>query len=81
MLESLDITYYIAEHYLSLLLEEKKDQIIELLRELHDINYFSLSFGNKPAAANAQKAAVEEKLARPGISEQYRKALEYKLTV
>lgn len=81
MAESLDITYFIAERYPSLLPEEKRDQIIELLNELHDINYFSPSFGSKPAAAKAQKAAVEEKLAQPGISENYRKALEYKLTV
>ncbi len=81
MPESFDITYFIADRYPSLLPTENKDQIRELLNELHDVNYFSLSFGSKPAAAKAQKIAVEQKLAQPGISEKYRKALEYKLTV
>ncbi|KAE9379703.1 hypothetical protein N431DRAFT_398147 [Stipitochalara longipes BDJ] len=79
--DSLDITYYIAKQYPSLIPEDKKDQIIELLQELHNINYFSLSFGSRPAAVNAQTAAVNERLAQPGISEKYRKALEYKMTV
>jgi hypothetical protein len=79
--DSLDITYYITTQYPSLLPENYKDQIVELLNELHSINYFSLSFASKPAAANAQKVAVEQKLAQTGISEKYRKALEYKMTM
>jgi glutathione S-transferase len=77
--DSLDITYYITTQYPNLLPENHKDQIIELLKQLHNINYFSLSFGSKPAAANAQKLAVEEKLAQSAISEKYRRALEYKM--
>ncbi|KAG4442870.1 hypothetical protein IFR05_001666 [Cadophora sp. M221] len=79
--DSLDITHYIASNYPSLLPEEFKDRIVELLKELHDINYFSLSFGNKPTAAKAQEALVEKKLAQTDMSEVYRKALEYKLIV
>lgn len=79
--DSLEITYYIATQYPSLIPDNHKAQIIELLKELHSINYFSLSFGSRPASADAQKAAVEQKLAQTGISEKYRKALEYKLTM
>ncbi|KAK0112330.1 hypothetical protein ONS96_001578 [Cadophora gregata f. sp. sojae] len=79
--DSLDITYFIADNYLSLLPSDHKNEIIELLKELHAINYFSLSFGNRPASAKAQEAAVEKKIADPGISEKYRKALEFKLKI
>jgi glutathione S-transferase len=79
--DSLDITYYITAQYPGLLPENHKDQVIELLRELHHINYFSLSFGSKPGMATALKVPVEEKLAQAGISEKYRKALEYKVTM
>ncbi|KAH6706352.1 hypothetical protein BKA61DRAFT_558853 [Leptodontidium sp. MPI-SDFR-AT-0119] len=79
--DSLDITHYIASHCPSLLPEDYKEQIVELLKELHDINYFSLSFGNKPTAAKAQEALVEKKLAETDISEEYRKTLEFKLKV
>jgi len=46
---------------------------------LHGINYFSLSFGSKPAAAKAQELAMKKKIAVPGLSEKYREALEFKL--
>ena len=79
MPDSLDITYYITTQYPNLIPENIKDDIVELLNELHSINFFSLSFGSNPAAATPQKTSVEAKLAQPGISEKYRKALEYKL--
>lgn len=79
--DSLDITHFIASNYPSLLPENHKNEIIEFLKELHNINYFSLSFGSKPAAAKAQITAVEKRLADTSISEQYRKALEYKLNI
>lgn len=78
MPESLDITYYIAKQYPSLLPDSRVDQIVELLNELHDINFFALTFGSTPVVPTAKKVAVEEKLAQPGISEKYRQALEDK---
>lgn len=77
--DSLDITHFIASNYPGLLPPSHKNEIIELLRELHSINYFSLSFGSKPAAAKGQELAVEKKIADPNISEKYRRALEFKL--
>jgi hypothetical protein len=76
MPESLDITYYIAKQYPSLLPENHKDQILELLNELHNINFFALTFGSTPIVSTDKKLAVEEKLAQPGISKKYRHALE-----
>jgi hypothetical protein len=78
---SLGITYCIAKHYPSLLPEEKKHEIIELLRELHGINCFTLTLSSKPAEAYALTAAVEAKMAQPGVSERYRKALGFKMTM
>ncbi|KUJ08945.1 uncharacterized protein LY89DRAFT_598871 [Mollisia scopiformis] len=79
--DSLDITYYITTQYPGLVPESNKDQLIELLKELHRINFFSLSFGSRVGAVNAQKTAVEAKLAQTDISAKYRKALEYKKTI
>lgn len=78
MPDSLDITYYITTQYPNLIPEAMKDDLIELLNELHSINIFLLSYGNNPAAATPQLGAIEAKLSQPGISEKYREALEYK---
>jgi hypothetical protein len=78
MPESLDISYYIAKQYPSLLPESHKDQIFELLNELHNINFFALTFGSTPVVSTDKKVAVDEKLAQPGISEKYHQALEDK---
>lgn len=79
--DSLYITLYIAERYPTLLPAAHKDQILFLLHNLHDINYFSISFGNKPGAAVGMKAAIERLLAKSDLSELYKDALEYKLNV
>lgn len=73
--ESVDITLYIAETYPDLLPNE---QVRVLLEELHTVNYFSLSFAGRP---RTPKDGLLQLLARQDISDRYRKALEYKLTV
>ena len=75
MPESLDITYYIAKQYPSLRPENHKDQIVELLNELYNINFLALTFCSTPIVSTDKKVAVEEKLAQPGLSEKYRHAL------
>lgn len=77
--ESLDITYFLAEHYPGLCPERHIDQIKSLLAELHDINYFSLTYTHKPQRAADMEGAVIKVLAKSDLSEHYRKALEYKL--
>jgi glutathione S-transferase len=42
--DSLEITWYIADRYPSLAPAEHKEDIDHLLRDLHALNYFSLSF-------------------------------------
>ncbi|KAH8812214.1 hypothetical protein F5884DRAFT_784746 [Xylogone sp. PMI_703] len=79
--DSLEITLYIAKLYPELIPDGERSHIIDLLRELHSVNYFSLSFQKKPAYGQGLLSAVLERLQRPGISPRYQKALEYKLTV
>ncbi|KAJ9608654.1 hypothetical protein H2200_006425 [Cladophialophora chaetospira] len=79
--ESLEITYFLAEQYPSLFPNRQIDQIKTLLAELHDINYFSLTYTHKPQRAADMENAVHQVLADPKISNHYRSALEYKLKV
>jgi hypothetical protein len=77
--DSLAITIYTAGRHRSLLPAANKDQILRLLRELHGINYFSLTFGKKPAAALGMKSAIEKVMAQPDLSDRYQDALRFKL--
>lgn len=60
---------------------EHEPRIRQLLIDLHALNYFSLSFPDRPQVAHGIKVAIIRRLESPGISERYRKALEYKLTM
>lgn len=79
--ESLDITNLLAIHYPSLCPASLAGQIKILLAELHDINYFSLTYTHKPQRAVDMEDSVHQALTGPNVSERYRKALEYKLEV
>ena len=79
--DSLDITWYVADRYPSLVPANHKDEIDRFLRDLHALNYFSLSFEGKPHAPAAMKAAILKLMADPKTSQQYRDALAYKLTM
>lgn len=79
--DSLEITWYIAERYPSLVPAEHKEEINRLMRELHAVNYFSLSLGEKPHVPAAGKAMIVQLMENPGTSQRYRDALAYKLTM
>ncbi len=79
--ESVDITHLLAKHYPSLSPALLADQIKTLLAELHDINYFSLTYTHKPQRAVDMENSVHKVLDGANVSERYRKALEYKLEV
>lgn len=83
ILDSLDITLFIAKRYPDQLPESHHEGITALLDELHGLNYFSLSlaeFGG-PRVAAGLAAAVEKLLQDPDISDRYRTALEFKRDV
>ncbi|OAP65631.1 hypothetical protein AYL99_01603 [Fonsecaea erecta] len=79
--DSLDITFWLCERYPSLRPSEYANEINRLLRNLHAINFFTLSMRNRPQRAEMQEAAILAKMNTPDLSARHKKALEYKLTV
>lgn len=80
--DSLDITIFLAERYLPILVPTHlSDQIRPLLDELHDINYFSLTYTNKEDRVAEMQGALRGACSDPNISDRHRKALEDKLEV
>lgn len=57
-----------------------KNEIDKWLHCLHSLNYFSLSFPDRPHVADGLKVAVEKRL-QGDVSEKYQQALTYKLEV
>ena len=79
--ESLEITHWLAAKYPSLVPSERREEISQYLTDLHALNYFSLSFPGRPQIAHSFEANVNRRLADTGISDRYRKALEFKLAM
>lgn len=79
--ESVDITYFLAKHFPSLCPPHLSKQIRRLLAELHDINYFSLTYTHKPQRASDMENSVLKLLSDPAISSRWREALKFKLDV
>jgi hypothetical protein len=59
----------------------RKDEIDRFLRDLHALNYFSLSFEGKPYVPAAAKATILQLMEDPRTSQQHRDALAFKLTM
>ena len=77
--QNASITEHIASRHPRLLPAAHKDEIIALVREMHDsLNFFTLSFTKSPKLAAGFKSGVERILARNDISEEYWAALEFK---
>lgn len=76
--ETLDITWYLCDWYPGFLPREHANEIRRLIEELHEINFPVLTFGPQDRHALDLDASVHEILRRDDISEEYRKALEYK---
>jgi hypothetical protein len=62
----LEITFYLADHYPSPIPKTHESIIGKSLRELHALDYFSLSFPDRPHVAQGFETAVESAL--QGIS-------------
>lgn len=78
--DSLEITHFLAQQYPSLIPGKHKPEITQLLRELHALNYFSLSFPGRENVADGFKETVFKRL-DGDISDRYRNALTFKLGV
>ena len=79
--DSVKITWYFAERYPSLAPPDHKDEITRLMRELHALNYFSLSFQSRPQMGAFLRDTVVRRMEQPGISQRYREALKFKLNM
>ncbi|KAI0894773.1 hypothetical protein F4806DRAFT_96722 [Annulohypoxylon nitens] len=79
MSESVDISYYFADWYPSLLPPQHKQIIQELMEELHEISYKLLTFGTQTKYPETAVEWMREQIGRKDISDEYRKALEYKV--
>lgn len=78
--DSVDITYFIADRHPSLLPSEKEEAIRKLMSDLHAINFFSLTFTDKPQMQQQSASFLEAKLSTESdMSEQYRKAIQNKI--
>jgi glutathione S-transferase len=78
MPDSLKITRFFASKYPDLMPAEHADELERYLDELHNLNYFSLSFGHRPEMAHNFEDALKARLADPSISDRHRSALEHK---
>ena len=78
--DSVEITHFLADRYPSVIPASHKEQITELLDDLHAINYFSLSFPGREHVAEGFKNKVLKRLSGK-VSYTYRDALTYKLGV
>ena len=77
--ESLDITYHFRPCSEALWPAEKVDQMQNLLHELHEINYFALTYTHKPQRPIDMENAVLRRLEDREITPRHREALKYKL--
>ena len=78
MPESVDITFHIAESYPSLIPASHEQEIKRLVRELHKISFFSLTFTGKPQTQQTGLQLLEGKL-EGDISDRYRAAIKHKM--
>jgi hypothetical protein len=77
--DSLDITYHLRQCCPDLWPLDRTDEIEALLREVHAIGYWSLTYSYKPQRASEIESAALRRLKDPYISTRHRDALKYKL--
>lgn len=76
--DSKDISLYYAKRYPSLLPSEHAAEIESLVREMHGISFYSLTFTGRPQSQLKNKQVLEELLDK-NISDEYRAKIEAKL--
>ncbi|KAI1614873.1 hypothetical protein EDD37DRAFT_404837 [Exophiala viscosa] len=79
--DSVEMTLWLAARYPQLIPAVHEGEIRQYLKDLHALNYFSLSFPGRPEVAQGFEDGVNRRLDDPNISDRYRKALEFKLAV
>jgi glutathione S-transferase len=77
--DSLDITKFLCARYPQLLPNAHSDTIHVLLQELHEVWYVSLSFTAAEGRGEGIVRMIQELIAQPTTSEEYKTALKRKL--
>ena len=76
--DSMEITKYFAQSYPSLIPKTAEAEILRLLKELHSINFFSLTFTGSPQFVEGRKAELLKEL-DGDISDRYREVIKYRV--
>lgn len=79
--DSLKMTFHMASTYPELIPAAHEKQIRQLLIDLHALNYFSLSFPGRQSIMQGIVDTIKSRIDDPTISNRYRKALEFKLSM
>ena len=79
MMDSEDIALWIAEQCPEMLPAQHAEEIKALHHEVHAINFGAITFHDYPERGDLIKDGVAENMAKPGISDSYKKALKYKV--
>ena len=79
--DSVEITHFISKRYPSLTPPLQQESIQILLKDLHELSIFALSFLERPFVAEGTLRGIDDLLSRDDISDRYRKALKYKHAV
>lgn len=79
--DSLDIAYWLCEQVPALLGGQHEQTVREMVKRLHSVHALPLSIFdvNRPKWANGMPSDAEGPLKKPDLSDEYRKALEFKL--
>ena len=72
---------YLLERYPELAPEGHMGAVRELFHDVHALNYFALSFPDRPQVAAGVIKSIQGRLAGDDRSHNYRQALEYKLSM
>ena len=80
--DSEDITNFLLDLYPELKgPAEHQTEISEFTHALHQINFYAMSFPDRPKLTYGHPQMIKARLANPEISERYRKALGRKLAL
>lgn len=76
--DSLEITKFLSITYPNLIPTSNREEILDMLKRLHAINFFSLTYAGKPQSQERLKAVLQQRL-DSDISPRYREAIEKKI--
>ncbi|EXJ70577.1 uncharacterized protein A1O5_06647 [Cladophialophora psammophila CBS 110553] len=79
MSESIAISDFICDRYPTLRPPEHAGTIDELIKQLHDISFYSLTYQTRPEHPEAMRLKLQELMNQPDVSPRYKDALQNKI--